>query len=185
MNFDNGFQLPTMWNPILNPPPPPFYLYFHLFYVLFLINKNVLFIFIVYFIFTSFLLASSPRSSSLVKHTRPLVAVLKSSHSCSSFSFVADEDLHGLNMQLLTSFLQRELLRYLRVSTSPTSQQTCFLIVSIFAQHNNSSGYHFWRFGELDNNNSVRQEPSFSFHALHFIPSHQLLLVQLRQDCVG
>ena len=45
-----------------------------------------------------------------------LVAVLKSSHSCSFFSFVADEDLHGQNILLLTSILLRELLRYPRES---------------------------------------------------------------------
>ena len=50
-------------------------------------------------------LASSPRTSPPVKHTRPLVAVLKSSHSCSFFSFVADEDLRSRNVLLLTFFL--------------------------------------------------------------------------------
>ena len=94
MNLDNGLQLPFMWNLIWthhNPPPLflflfYFYLlYFYLFYVFVfqLINLSylVLFIFIFilfYFVFISFLLASSPRSSSPVKHTRPLVAVLKS-----------------------------------------------------------------------------------------------------------
>ena len=65
------------------------------------------------------------------------------------------------------------------LTTSPTSQLPCALIVSIFVQHSSSSGYHFWRFGELDTDNSVRQVPFFSFHPLHFILSHQLLLVQL------
>ena len=80
----------------------------HFVFILFLIQFNLISI--------SFLLASSPRSSSPIKYTRPLVAVLKSSHSRSFFSFVADEELRGQNILLLTSFLLHELLRYLRES---------------------------------------------------------------------
>ena len=124
-----------------DPPPfsPPYFCFilfnfvlFYLFYVWFSINKFILsyfysFLFLFYFIFiymlSHFLLASSPRSSSPLKHTRPLVAVLKSSHSCSFFSFVADhrysnlradENLCGRKVLLLTSFPLCELLRYPR-----------------------------------------------------------------------
>ena len=71
------------------------------------------------------------------------------------------------------------------LTTSPTSQLPCYLSESIFVQHTSSSCDHFWRFSALDTDNSVRQAPSFSFHALHFILSHQLILVQLWQHCVG
>ena len=59
----------------------------------------------------------------LQPHTRPLVAVLKSSHSCSFFSFVADEDLCGRNVLLLTFYSLRELLRYPR---------ECICVVCLF-----------------------------------------------------
>ena len=82
-----------------------------------------------------------------------------------------------ISTQIRTAVTLSSLLSSL--ATSPTSQPPCFLSVSIFVQHRNSSGYHFWRFGVLDKDNYITQVPSFSFHPLHFILSQQLLLVQL------
>ena len=41
------------------------------------------------------------------------------------------------------------------LATSPTSQLSCFLIVPIFVQHTSTSGYQFWRLGELDKDKSI------------------------------
>ena len=97
------------FEPTIFPFPPLIFvlvLFYYLFYFYFYI-----------YIFISFL-ASSSSTSSPVKHTRPLVAVLKSSHSCSFFSFVADEDLRGRNVLLLTSFS-----RYVNCSDTPEKVQ--------------------------------------------------------------
>ena len=80
------------------------------------------------FYFISFS-ASSPSTSSPVKHTCPLVAVLKSSHFCSFFSFVADEDLRGRNVLLLTSFS-----RY--VNCSDTPEKMLYSTVYTYSQYN-------------------------------------------------
>ena len=64
-------------------------------------------------------------------------------------------------------------------TTSPTSQLHCFLIVSKLGHYISYSGHHFWTFGTLKGNTLIKQIPSFYFHPLHFILSHQLLLVQL------
>ena len=71
------------------------------------------------------------------------------------------------------------------LTTSPTFQLPCTFIVVRLIQHISSSGNHLWRFSALDENNSIIQVPSFFFHPLHFILSHHLFPVQLRQHCVG
>ena len=63
----------------------------------------------IYYIFTIILtqllivIMTCQHTQVIIKH--PMVAVSKSSQSCISFSFVADEDLGGRNILLPTSFL--------------------------------------------------------------------------------
>ena len=103
MNLDSNLQLPTIWNPILNPtwtpPCPPRFCYIVIIIVI-VIYYIIIFIDLTYCILKFSFLSSSP-----VKNTRllSLVAVFKSSHSCNSFSFVADENLRGRNVLLSTS----------------------------------------------------------------------------------
>ena len=67
------------------------------------------------------------------------------SSKCTDDTYVMDT-VHKLAQSSLLSSL----------ATSPTSQLSCFLIVSIVVQHSSTFGYHFRRLGALDIDKFVR-----------------------------
>ena len=85
------------------------YVYVYYYFILFLSLLYLYFYLILFYFYHPHLITlviiTFQHTQVIIKHTLWLLYVLKSSHSCSFFHFVADEDLCGRNVLPSASFL--------------------------------------------------------------------------------